>query len=155
MVNKLDVSQVAKYNTNSLYYEQITQNIPLIGMHPEAPHSIDTIIGSQLRVRRKMMGLSQSALAKSMGITFQQVQKYECGRNSISARRLFEVAQLLQVSPMYFYASCESSDYPPSELINTQTIHLVQDFTSIPSLKIRNTIAAFVRELAKEQRNGI
>lgn len=155
MVNKLDVSQVAKYNTNSLYYEQITQNIPLIGMHSEASHSIDTIIGSQLRLRRKMMGLSQSALAKSMGITFQQVQKYECGRNSISARRLFEVAQLLQVSPMYFYGSCGSNDYPSEDVFSTQTIHLVQDYTSIASVKLRNSLAALVREVAKEQRNGL
>ena len=67
-------------------------------MEQKPTHPLDMIIGSQLRLRRKMMGLSQSALAKHMGITFQQVQKYECGSNSMSARRLFEVAQLLQVS---------------------------------------------------------
>jgi transcriptional regulator with XRE-family HTH domain len=124
-------------------------------MQSEAQHSIDIIIGSQLRLRRKMLGLSQSALARRMGITFQQVQKYECGRNSISARRLFEVAQLLQVSPMYFYASCESGECPPADAFSTQAIHLVQDYNSIASVKVRNSLAALVREMAKEQRSGL
>ena len=124
-------------------------------MQSEAQHSIDIIIGSQLRLRRKMLGLSQSALARRMGITFQQVQKYECGKNSISARRLFEVAQLLQVSPMYFYASCESGECPPADAFSTQAIHLVQDYNSIASVKVRNSLAALVREMAKEQRNGL
>ncbi len=124
-------------------------------MQSKALHPLDTAIGNQLRLRRKMMGLSQSALAKRMGITFQQVQKYERGSNSMSARRLFEVAQILQVSPMYFYESCDSSEYLPVDVLSTQAIHLVQDYVSIPSLKVRNSVAALVREVAKERRNGL
>lgn len=124
-------------------------------MEQKPTHPLDMIIGSQLRLRRKMMGLSQSALSKRMGITFQQVQKYERGSNSMSARRLFEVAQILQVSPMYFYAPCQGDVHPPVDVLSTQAIHLVQDYTAIPSLKVRNSIAAFVREIAKDQRYGV
>lgn len=123
-------------------------------MENKTLHPLDIHIGHQLRLRRKMMGLSQSALAKRMGITFQQVQKYERGSNSMSARRLFEVAQLLQISPMYFY-SCGDDTYPPADTLSTQAIHLVQDYVSIPSGKVRNSIAAFVREVAKGTRDGL
>lgn len=102
-----------------------------------------------------MLGLSQSALAKRMGITFQQVQKYERGSNSMSARRLFEVAQMLQVSPMYFYAPCGSNEHPPVDALSTQAIHLVQDYVSIPSLKVRNSMSALVREVAKENHDEL
>lgn len=102
-----------------------------------------------------MLGLSQSALAKRMGVTFQQVQKYERGSNSISARRLFEVAQMLQVSPMYFYAPCGSNEHPPVDALSTQAIHLVQDYVSISSSKVRKSVAALVREVAKEQSDGL
>ena len=124
-------------------------------MEQKPPHSLDIIIGSQLRLRRKMMGMSQVLLAQRVGITFQQIQKYELGKNSISARRLFELAQLLGVSPMYFYDACGDSAQAMPDVLTTQAIHLVQDYTSIPSLKVRNSIAAFVREVAKERRDGV
>lgn len=123
-------------------------------MEQKPAHPLDVIIGSQLRLRRKMMGLSQSALAKRMGVTFQQVQKYERGSNSMNARRLFEVAQLLQVSPMYFYSRGDDT-YPPVDTLSTQAIHLVQDYASIKSGKVRHSIAAFVREVAKGQHYGL
>ena len=61
-------------------------------MKKEKPHPLDITIGSHLLLRRKMMGMSQDVLAKRVGITFQQIQKYERGVNSINARRLFEFA---------------------------------------------------------------
>lgn len=119
-------------------------------------HSLDIMIGHQLRLRRKMMGMSQADIAKRCGITFQQIQKYENGMNSLSARRLHELSQLLQVSPLYFYEPCQGKEYLPlADVLSTQAIHLVQDYTSIPSAKVRHSIAAFVREIAKEARRGI
>lgn len=123
-------------------------------MEQKPPHPLDIIIGSQLRLRRKMMGMSQVLLAQRVGITFQQIQKYELGRNSISARRLFELAQLLGVSPMYFYDAYANSVTVMPDALTTQAIHLVQDYTSIRSITVRNSIAAFVREVAKEHRHG-
>lgn len=131
------------------------ENSSRIGMKEKKLHPLDITIGSHLRLRRKMMGMSQDALAKRVGITFQQIQKYEGGTNSVSARRLFEFAQVLEVSPLYFYALPEPHEYQPTvDRLTTQAIHLVQDFTSIGSSKIRNSIAAFVREIAKGGQHG-
>jgi len=102
------------------------------------------------------MGLSQDALGKRAGMTFQQIQKYERGTNSISARRLHDFAVILEISPMYFYEAYEQETplIVQGEL-SAQAIHLVQDFSAIPSAKLRHTIAAFVREMAKEKRDGL
>ena len=64
-------------------------------MEKSNAHSLDIVIGHQLRLRRKMMGMSQADIAKRCGITFQQIQKYENGKNSVSAHRLYELSQLL------------------------------------------------------------
>lgn len=64
---------------------------------------IDEHVGRRLRQRRVLLGLSQEKLAESVGITFQQIQKYENGANRISAGRLYEFAQLLKVSVLFFY----------------------------------------------------
>jgi transcriptional regulator with XRE-family HTH domain len=131
------------------------ENSSSVGMKEKKLHPLDITIGSHLRLRRKMMGMSQNALAKRVGITFQQIQKYERGTNSVSARRLFEFAQVLEVSPLYFYALPEPHAYQPTvDHFTTQAIHLVQDFTSIGSSKVRNSLAACVREIAKGGQYG-
>jgi len=124
-------------------------------MISKPPHSLDIMIGQQLRLRRKMMGMSQAEVAKRCGITFQQIQKYENGASSLSARRLYELSQVLKVSPLYFYAPLQEETLPAVDALTTQAIHLVQDYSSIPSAKVRNGIAAFVREVAKESGRGI
>ena len=64
---------------------------------------IDQKIGEKMRIRRSMLGLTQDELAKKMGITFQQVQKYEVGRNKISSSRLWDLSRILQVPMSYFF----------------------------------------------------
>src|SRR4051812_27851177 len=71
-------------------------------------HPVDVYVGKRLRLRRNMQGLSQEAVAKSVGITFQQIQKYERGVNRMSASRLFEFAKVLAVPIMYFFDGIES-----------------------------------------------
>lgn len=66
-------------------------------------NDIDTYVGKRLRRRRRLLGLTQQALAERVGIRFQQIQKYECGANRISAARLFELAEALNVPIQYFY----------------------------------------------------
>lgn len=66
-------------------------------------HPVDVHVGARLRQLRKAAGLSQGTLAAQAGVTFQQVQKYERGTNRISASKLFEFAQTLEVSPMVFF----------------------------------------------------
>jgi transcriptional regulator with XRE-family HTH domain len=64
---------------------------------------IDLHIGKRLRARRRLLGLTQQNLAQSVGVRFQQIQKYECGANRISASRLWNLAELLRVPISYFY----------------------------------------------------
>jgi len=68
-----------------------------------APHPIDVYVGGRMRLRRIQLGLSQGALASKIGVSFQAVQKYESGDIRISASRLYDVAQVLQVSPAFFF----------------------------------------------------
>src|SRR3954469_21053874 len=70
---------------------------------------IDSHVGKKLRLRRTMMGLSQEAIAKAVGITFQQVQKYEKGSNAMNASRLFEFAQFMHVPVAYFFEGLDQS----------------------------------------------
>src|SRR5262245_58044651 len=67
------------------------------------PHPVDRHVGLHIRMRRKELGLSQEKLADSLGLTFQQVQKYERGANRVSASKLWEIARALDISVAYFY----------------------------------------------------
>lgn len=67
------------------------------------PHPIDVYVGGRMRLRRIQLGLSQGALASKVGVSFQAVQKYESGDIRISASRLYDVSQVLQVSPAFFF----------------------------------------------------
>lgn len=67
------------------------------------PNPIDMHVGARLRQRRTLLGLSQERLADSLGITFQQVQKYERGTNRVGSSRLFDVARVLDVPVSYFF----------------------------------------------------
>ena len=73
-------------------------------------NDIDLHVGKRLRRRRRLLGLTQQQLAESVGIRFQQIQKYECGANRVSASRLFELAESLDVPVQYFYEGLSSRD---------------------------------------------
>ncbi len=73
------------------------------------PNPIDIHVGSRIRLRRTMLGMSQEKLGESLGITFQQIQKYECGANRISAARLWQLAEALQSPVSYFYDGLEEA----------------------------------------------
>lgn len=66
-------------------------------------NEIDVIAGDKLKKRRTMLGMSQADIAEAVGVTFQQIQKYEKGTNRISASRLYQFAKLLKVEPNYFF----------------------------------------------------
>ncbi len=68
-----------------------------------APNPVDVHVGLRIRLRRKELGVSQEKLAEAIGLTFQQVQKYERGSNRISASRLLEFSKVLDVSIPYFF----------------------------------------------------
>lgn len=77
---------------------------------------VNAHVGKRIRRRRRLLGLTQTQLAKAVNIRFQQIQKYESGANKVSAPRLFSIAQALDVSPVYFYEGLEAdqADAPAS-----------------------------------------
>ncbi len=80
-------------------------------------NSIDLHVGRRLRRRRRLMGMTQQQLADSLGIRFQQIQKYECGANRITASRLFELAGALSIAVQYFYdglTTMTAANEPPA-----------------------------------------
>ena len=77
------------------------------------PHPVDIHVGNRLRVRRALVNLTQDALADKLGITFQQIQKYEKGVNRISASKLYMIAKILGVDVGYFFAGYDGEDEAP------------------------------------------
>lgn len=69
----------------------------------DKPHPVDLHVGSRVRLRRTLCGMSQQRLAGALGLTFQQIQKYERGANRIGASRLFELSEALEVKPSFFF----------------------------------------------------
>src|SRR4030088_1756397 len=82
-------------------------------MAKKALNSIDKHVGSRVRTRRMMLGMSQTTLGDALGITFQQVQKYEKGTNRVSASRLQHISHILQVPVPFFF---EGAPHPPGQL---------------------------------------
>ena len=78
------------------------------------PNPIDIHVGSRIRLRRTMLGMSQEKLGESLGITFQQIQKYEKGTNRIGASRLHELAQVLDVPVAFFFEDLNLPDGTPT-----------------------------------------
>lgn len=74
------------------------------------PNFVDRHVGNRVRMRRLLVGMSQEKLGELLGITFQQVQKYEKGSNRVSASRLFQISRVLGVTVQYFYDELKSDD---------------------------------------------
>ena len=97
------------------------------------PAPVDSHVGARIRIRRKLLGLSQSRLAEALNLTFQQVQKYERGTNRVSASKLYDIARFLQVPIAYFFeglADPLSPDADPG--MDDRDRRLVDDFLMTP-----------------------
>lgn len=81
-------------------------------MTEEAPNPVDVHVGRRVRLRRKELGVSQAWLANRLGLTFQQVQKYERGSNRISASKLYQIASVLEVPITYFFEGLDDPATP-------------------------------------------
>jgi transcriptional regulator with XRE-family HTH domain len=119
---------------------------------------VDLHVGSKVRLRRKFLGKSQQQLADAIDLTFQQVQKYERGVNRISASKLYEIAQFLQIPLTYFFegfgegervsGTSESEYAVQSFLATSEGIELAEAFPRIKVPKQRRKILELVRSLA-------
>jgi len=123
---------------------------------------IDGQVGNRLRLRRMMIGMSQERLGELLGLTFQQVQKYEKGVNRIGAGRLFEIARILGVPIQYFYESvteqlaatpgfAERDSQPVLEFVSSgDGLQLSLAYMRIKDPKVRKRVLDLVKSLAED-----
>ncbi len=126
-------------------------------------NSVDKHVGARLRMRRLMLDMSQGELGTALGLTFQQVQKYEKGANRVSASRLQHLCKILGVPVSFFFEGAppgfETSDPPRvgwdmsavnDFLATTDGLTLVKAFASISDPKLRRAIVALVEQIGGE-----
>ena len=123
---------------------------------------IDAQVGNRLRLRRMMIGMSQERLGELLGLTFQQVQKYEKGVNRIGAGRLFEIARILGVPIFYFYESVseqlanapgftETESPPVLEFVSSgEGLQLSLAYMRIKDPKVRKRVLDLVKSLSED-----
>jgi transcriptional regulator with XRE-family HTH domain len=123
------------------------------------PKPVDVHVGKRLRQRRTFVGMTQEQLGAALGITFQQIQKYERGANRIGASRLFDICRILDVTPQYFFESMPESggaDAEPAAVVarsedpvDRETMELVRAYRQIESAAVRHRILELARAIAK------
>ena len=121
-------------------------------MRDDGPHPVDMHVGQRLRMRRTLLGMSQEMLAERLGISFQQLQKYEKGSNRLSASRLFELSRMLDVPVSYFFDELPSdgqvsTDAPADPIMKRESLELVRAYYDIPDPKIRQHLVELIRLL--------
>jgi transcriptional regulator with XRE-family HTH domain len=129
----------------------------------KASNMVDIYVGARLRMRRTMLGMSQSKLGELLGVTFQQIQKYEKGSNRISASRLQHTARVLDVSPSFFFegapaqaveggfAEDTQQSYVVDFLASTEGLQLNRAFLRVRDPKVRRRIVDLVVSLASSE----
>jgi transcriptional regulator with XRE-family HTH domain len=133
-------------------------------------HPVDVHVGKRLRVRRKMLGLSQEELGRSAGITFQQIQKYERGTNRVGSSRLYDFSRVLGVPVGYFFegfavemqvSSVERGGAEPAAveqpdtLESKETLKLVQAYYRIPDPAVRAKVLGLIKSLKNLSADGM
>jgi transcriptional regulator with XRE-family HTH domain len=120
---------------------------------------IDQHVGERIRRRRTMLGFTQEQLGAALQISYQQIQKYETGSNRISAGRLYQIANRLDVQIGYFFEGLESHAIAASSngLGNggaRTTIELVRSFNAIPNTAVRAAVTSLVKSLSAQENRG-
>lgn len=126
---------------------------------PRAASSVDVHVGTRIRLRRKTSKMSQEQLGEQLGITFQQVQKYERGTNRVGAGRLWDISKVLDVPVQYFYdglpdgVAGEHSEPPEIyQFINSSDgVALAMAVTQIKNKSVRRQILELARSLAAQE----
>lgn len=128
------------------------------------PNPIDVHVGSRIRLRRTMLGMSQEKLGEALGITFQQIQKYEKGTNRVGASRLQNISTILNVPVSFFFedapadvvggqsgmAEANSSNYVVDFLSSSEGLQLNRAFVKIGDPKVRRKLVDLVKALAAD-----
>ena len=123
-----------------------------------APDRIDIYVGKKLRMRRTLLGMSQTDLGQALGLTFQQIQKYEQGSNRIGSSRLYDLAKVLDVPITYFFEELEEAlvangitstgpDLRKDPAAKRETLELVRSFSRIDDQTVRDSILTMIDTL--------
>ncbi len=133
-------------------------------MSTKAPNPVDKYVGSRVRMRRIMLGMSQEKLGEALGLTFQQVQKYEKGTNRVGASRIQQIAEILQVPVSFLFeggpsgitnaagiSEGPSPSYVADFLATSEGLTLTRAFTRIADAKLRRSIVELVEQIAAHE----
>lgn len=132
------------------------------------PNPVDVHVGARLRMRRTLLGMSQETIAERLGLTFQQVQKYERGTNRVSSSRLFDLCKILNVPVAYFFDEMgkDVSSQSPAALAGEkpkareqetdpaakrETLELVRAYYGIKDRNVRQRLTSMIRTIAAEE----
>ena len=140
------------------------------------PNPVDLHVGERLRARRLILGISQEKLAEFAGVTFQQIQKYERGKNRISASRLWQFSKMLQVPVSYFFENFRERSRAVAEqaygladndqegftgeeeeqnvMERRETLLLIREYYSIPDPKLRKDLLKMIKTMAATMRQN-
>jgi transcriptional regulator with XRE-family HTH domain len=133
-------------------------------MSTKAPNPVDKYVGSRVRMRRIMLGMSQEKLGEALGLTFQQVQKYEKGTNRVGASRIQQISEILQVPVSFLFeggpsgttnggsfSEGSSPSYISDFLATSEGLALTRAFTRITDAKLRRSIVEMVEQVAARE----
>jgi len=135
-------------------------------MAGKKPHLVDQHVGSRVRLRRMLLGMSQERLGESIGITFQQVQKYEKGVNRIGASRLLQISEILDVPVEFFFEEAphidgrrapgmaDSETFILEFLNSREGLELNRAFVKISDPKVRKSVVDLIRALSAGSDNA-
>jgi len=132
-------------------------------VNPRGPNPIDQHVGSRVRLRRQLKKMSQEKLGDELGVTFQQVQKYERGANRVGASRLYRLSRVLEVPVQFFFeglgeqtalTGLAEGDQTPvvyDFIQSSDGVSLAESFSRISDSKVRRRVLELVRTLASEE----
>jgi transcriptional regulator with XRE-family HTH domain len=122
-------------------------------MARKEPDPVDKLVGRNIRIHRLAKGLSQTGLGDQLGVTFQQVQKYEKGHNRVGSGRLFRIASILGVHVTVFYEGSDRLDSPPQSPLDfvddPQSFRLVRAFSEIQDVHLRRSLVELIESIAQ------
>ncbi len=139
-------------------------------MKPESgtPHPVDVHVGRRLRLKRTFLGMSQEAVGKQIGVTFQQIQKYERGINRMGASRLYDFAKALGVPVSYFFegfgdyaiddtnmlmaAEPNAPAFEHEQLNNRETLEVMRAYSRIKNPALRKRVVELIKAMAAEDK---
>ena len=128
----------------------------------KAPNPVDKYVGSRVRMRRIMLGMSQEKLGEALGLTFQQIQKYEKGTNRVGASRIQQISEILQVPVSFLFEGGPSGKtdglgdggsptYVSDFLATSEGLALTRAFTKIADTKLRRSTVDLVEQIATRE----